>query len=66
MTDSPEVLSCLGFAEHRVIWIDAAGIGSRLLERMGWKPGTGLGRAEQGVVEPLVPGCRPNKLGLGA
>uniref|UniRef100_A0A7S3QQE6 G-patch domain-containing protein n=1 Tax=Dunaliella tertiolecta TaxID=3047 RepID=A0A7S3QQE6_DUNTE len=43
-----------------------SGIGSRLMESMGWSRGTGLGRVEQGRSEPLLPQRRPNKLGLGA
>eukprot|EP00198_Chlamydomonas_reinhardtii_P005592 XP_001694928.1 predicted protein [Chlamydomonas reinhardtii] len=44
----------------------AGGIGSRLMERMGWAPGDGLGRARQGQAEPLRAFIRPKKLGLGA
>jgi hypothetical protein len=36
--------------------LDAANRGFRLLQKMGWRPGTGLGRQEQGglVVAVLV------------
>ncbi|KAK6046324.1 g-patch domain protein, partial [Cooperia oncophora] len=30
------------------------GIGSKLLGRMGWKPGSGLGRSQQGRVDPVA------------
>ncbi|VDL64467.1 unnamed protein product, partial [Nippostrongylus brasiliensis] len=30
------------------------GIGSKLLGRMGWKPGSGLGRTQQGRVDPVA------------
>ncbi|MEW5308792.1 MAG: hypothetical protein WDW38_000723 [Sanguina aurantia] len=42
------------------------GIGSRLMGRMGWSEGLGLGRAGQGISEPLRAAQRPKKLGLGA
>ena len=31
-----------------------SGIGMRLMQRMGWKPGTGLGREATGSLEPLM------------
>lgn len=44
-----------------------AGIGSRLLLRMGWRPGQGLGPARHGRLEPLVPPRRPRvRTGCGA
>jgi len=41
------------------------GIGSRLLSKMGWKPGQGIGKAGGGVVNPLEQKLRPNSMGLG-
>lgn len=32
---------------------DKSGIGSRLLQKYGWKPGKGLGASEDGIVNPL-------------
>jgi len=42
------------------------GVGSRLLEGMGWSAGEGLGRARQGISAPIQPAMRPRQLGLGA
>eukprot|EP00252_Welwitschia_mirabilis_P011853 TRINITY_DN2633_c0_g1_i4.p1 TRINITY_DN2633_c0_g1~~TRINITY_DN2633_c0_g1_i4.p1 ORF type:complete len:289 (-),score=87.72 TRINITY_DN2633_c0_g1_i4:176-1042(-) len=44
--------------------LTSANIGFRLLQKMGWK-GKGLGREEQGIVEPIKTGARDAKLGLG-
>eukprot|EP00245_Coleochaete_scutata_P007635 TRINITY_DN2313_c0_g1_i1.p1 TRINITY_DN2313_c0_g1~~TRINITY_DN2313_c0_g1_i1.p1 ORF type:complete len:346 (-),score=103.59 TRINITY_DN2313_c0_g1_i1:277-1218(-) len=44
--------------------IPSNNIGYRLLQKMGWK-GQGLGREEQGIVEPIKPGNTEGKLGLG-
>lgn len=42
------------------------GIGSRLMARMGWEEGMGLGRDRQGRAEPVRATMRPKGLGLGA
>eukprot|EP00249_Psilotum_nudum_P023596 c28934_g1_i2 orf=545-1456(-) len=44
--------------------IAASNVGFRLLQKMGWK-GKGLGKDEQGIVEPIKAGSRDAKLGLG-
>ena len=49
-----------GFEAH------TTGFGSRMLERMGWKPGEGLGAERQGRADPVVATKRPQGLGLGA
>ncbi|KAL2941724.1 G patch domain-containing protein 8 [Bienertia sinuspersici] len=38
--------------------------GFKLLQKMGWK-GKGLGKDEQGIVEPIKSGMRDPKLGIG-
>ncbi|VDN82607.1 unnamed protein product [Brugia pahangi] len=39
--------------------------GFNMLQRMGWKQGTGLGRKEDGITEPVISEVRPNRAGLG-
>ncbi|KAF2547284.1 hypothetical protein F2Q70_00023711 [Brassica cretica] len=42
------------------------GFGSRMMARMGFVDGSGLGRESQGIVNPLVAVRRPKARGLGA
>ncbi|KAK9161880.1 hypothetical protein Syun_008221 [Stephania yunnanensis] len=44
--------------------LTSSNIGFRLLQKMGWK-GKGLGKNEQGIVEPIKAGIRDPKLGIG-
>ncbi|KAL5539256.1 hypothetical protein UlMin_044842 [Ulmus minor] len=44
--------------------LSSSNIGYRLLQKMGWK-GKGLGKDEQGIVEPIRSGIRDPKLGIG-
>ena len=46
--------------------LDSSNIGNRMLMRMGWETGTGLGSALQGQVEPVPVIKRHRRLGLGA
>jgi G patch domain-containing protein 2 len=67
---SPKVVrSCLkshhskrigGFEKH------TKGFGSKMMEKMGFVPGSGLGKDGQGIVDPLMAVRRPKSLGLGA
>lgn len=41
------------------------GFGSRMLAKMGWNKGEALGKARQGIINPIEPNLRPNGMGLG-
>lgn len=44
----------------------ATGIGGKLLAKMGWKSGVGLGKNEQGIKEPITVQEVFRRQGLGA
>ncbi|CAM6124788.1 unnamed protein product [Calypogeia fissa] len=44
--------------------LSSSNVGFKLLQKMGWK-GKGLGKDEQGIIEPIKPGLRDAKLGVG-
>lgn len=44
--------------------LTSSNVGFRLLQKMGWK-GKGLGKDEQGIIEPIKSGMRDPKLGIG-
>ncbi|KAF7805021.1 G patch domain-containing protein 8 [Senna tora] len=44
--------------------LTSSNIGFKLLQKMGWK-GKGLGKNEQGIIEPIKSGMRDPRLGVG-
>ncbi|KAF8118291.1 hypothetical protein N665_0005s0058 [Sinapis alba] len=46
--------------------IDCSNIGFKLLKKQGWKEGTGLGIAQQGILVPPHTQPKNNRRGLGA
>ncbi|GFH19772.1 G-patch domain-containing protein [Haematococcus lacustris] len=48
------------------VFVMITGVGSRLMLRMGWSEGMGLGRHSQGRTEPLIMLRRPKNEGLGS
>ncbi|KAI8146844.1 GC-rich sequence DNA-binding factor-like protein-domain-containing protein [Fennellomyces sp. T-0311] len=47
------------FSQH------TTGFGQRMLEKMGWKSGQGLGEAGAGIVNPIETKLRPARMGMG-
>lgn len=47
-----------------LVFPDGEGLGHHLLKKMGWTPGTGLGRHQQGIIEPLAPKSQLDTKGL--
>jgi G patch domain-containing protein 2 len=58
-----QVGQAAGYAEFER---HGSGIGSRLMQGMGWSVGDGLGQQRQGMPEPLAAVRRPRRRGLGA
>lgn len=43
-----------------------AGIGKKILEKMGWKDGNGLGKEQTGAIVPFTPDVKVNRSGLSS
>ena len=45
--------------------LNETNIGNRILQGMGWSPGTGLGPSGMGIKDPVLAYIRPRHVGLG-
>ncbi|KAL4630447.1 G patch domain-containing protein 2 [Arapaima gigas] len=54
-----------GFVGENALPIPETNTGNRMLQSMGWTPGTGLGPEGKGITEPIRALQRPKGLGLG-
>ena len=52
-------------AGREVPRLDETNIGNRMLQNMGWRPGTGLGPQSNGIQDPILAYIRPRHMGLG-
>ena len=46
--------------------ISTQNVGFKLMAKMGWQEGTGLGKSQTGIVEPITATVRIDRAGLGA
>ncbi|XP_011084036.1 uncharacterized protein LOC105166393 [Sesamum indicum] len=52
--------------EYKAFEIHTTGFGSKMMAKMGYIEGTGLGKDGQGMAQPIEVSQRPKSLGLGA
>uniref|UniRef100_A0A4X2LQV1 RNA binding motif protein 10 n=1 Tax=Vombatus ursinus TaxID=29139 RepID=A0A4X2LQV1_VOMUR len=60
------VATSLGLAQSAQDGLSSNNIGSRMLQAMGWKEGSGLGRKKQGIITPIEAQTRVRGSGLGS
>ena len=62
LSQQPEPMAVVG---GRAPPLAESNIGNRMLQEMGWRPGTGLGPQGSGIQDPILTYIRPRHLGLG-
>eukprot|EP00897_Mesotaenium_endlicherianum_P003649 jgi/Mesen1/3311/ME000191S02448 len=63
LSSSPLAVGAVAFGAFEA---HTTGFGSRLMAKMGYVAGRGLGRGDQGIAAPIEAVIRPKSLGLGA
>lgn len=48
-----QLFSLYSYEQPNNTGIEEANIGNKLLQKMGWSAGQGLGRSKQGIVKPI-------------
>ncbi|KAF9585897.1 hypothetical protein BGW38_000168 [Lunasporangiospora selenospora] len=64
-SDSPVTTPVKVSKDYGSFSAKGSGFGLKMLERMGWKKGYGLGSGGSGIVEPIETKQRPVKMGIG-
>ncbi|KAF7327485.1 Tuftelin-interacting protein 11 [Mycena kentingensis (nom. inval.)] len=64
-TSSPRPATPLTASEKAHFGKISGSIGAKLLSKMGWQEGTGLGASGEGIVTPVESKLRPQKMGMG-
>lgn len=63
--DSPRARVLID-GSRNVIEYPSSNIADRIMNKMGYQPGKGLGKNQQGITEPISVKIRPHRLGFGA
>jgi hypothetical protein len=57
---------CCSYEQPTQAGLSESNVGSRMMSKMGWTKGKGLGRSNQGIVDPIEATRRQRSAGLGA
>jgi len=64
--NKPQQQPVVEFEQPTKAGIPETNVGSKLMQKMGWSQGKGLGRSNQGMVDPIEATRRQQSAGLGA